>query len=476
MKARAIWALALLAATATAYAEDAPLTAFESPAELAPRSRIDRLVIADLRRHHIEPAHLCSDAVFLRRVYLDVIGTLPTADEARQFLLDTDAKKRAKLVDRLLERDEFAEYWAMRWCDVLRVKSEFPINLWPNAVQAYHRWILTCLQEDLPYDRFAREMLTASGSNFRVPQVNFYRAAQSQEPGVIADTVALTFMGQRTKSWPIERRAQLAVFFARIGYKKTSEWKEEIVYFNPFDAEDQQAPTQAVLPDGTTVQLAPDDDPRQVFADWLITPENPWFARCAVNRIWYWLLGRGIVQEPDDLRPDNPPSNPELLRYLERELIHSRYDMKRVYRLILTSNTYQLSSVARSDSPDAAAHFAYYPLRRLDAEVLADALCQITGTTEEYSSPIPEPFTFIPPTERSIALADGSITSPFLELFGGRRVIRVWRPSETTGPPPPSVCTCSTPVTCGTRSNGARRSANCSAPAANRWRWSRTCI
>ncbi len=425
MKARTIWALVLLAAATAASAEDAPLTPFESPAELAVRNRIDRLVTTDLRRHDIEPAHLASDAVFLRRVYLDVIGTLPTADEARHFLLDTDPKKRAKLVDQLLERDEFAEYWAMRWCDVLRVKSEFPINLWPNAVQAYHRWILTCLKENMPYDQFAREMLTASGSNFRTPQVNFYRAAQSQEPTVIADAVALTFMGERTKNWPAERREQMSVFFSRIGYKRTSEWKEEIVYFDPFGARDQQAATEATLPDGATVELAPGDDPRKVYADWLITPENPWFARCAVNRVWYWLMGRGIVHEPDDFRPGNPPSNPELLRYLEREFVRSRYDLKRLYRLVLTSNAYQLSSVPQSDHPDAAAHFACYPLRQLDAEVLADAICQITGSTEEYSSAIPEPFTFIPPTQRSIALADGSITSPFLEMFG--------RPPRDTG-------------------------------------------
>jgi hypothetical protein len=154
-------------------------------------------------------------------------------------------------------------------------------------------------------------------------------------------------------------------------------------------------------------------------------PKNPWFARNIVNRAWFWLLGRGIIQEPDDIRPDNPPVNPELLAYLEKEFIASHYDMKHLYRLILTSQTYQLSSIPRSTKPEAAANFAFYPVRQLDAEVLSDALCEITGTTEKYSSSIPEPFTFIPEKERSIALPDGSITSSFLEMFG--------RPSRDTG-------------------------------------------
>jgi len=192
-------------------------------------------------------------------------------------------------------------------------------------------------------------------------------------------------------------------------------------------------PPTAVLPDGTTVRLSPDQDPREVFATWLIDAKNPWFARNIVNRIWYWLEGRGIIHEPDDVRPENPPSNPELLAYLEKELVAAHFDLKHVYRLILNSQVYQLSSILRTGNPvegaapsnhgqDARAaaevNFAFYPLRRLEAEVLIDALCQITGTTEQYSSPIPEPFTFIPEDLRSIALADASITSAFLEKFG----------------------------------------------------------
>ena len=158
--------------------------------------------------------------------------------------------------------------------------------------------------------------------------------------------------------------------------------------------------------------------PAQAFADWLITPKNPWFARNIVNRVWFWLLGRGIIHPADDIRPDNPPSNPELLAFLEQELVAARYDLKHLYRLILNSTTYQLSHVATSEDPRGEANFACYPLRRLEAEVLIDALCQITGTTEQYSSIIPEPYTFMPEDQRAVALADASITSPFLEKFG----------------------------------------------------------
>ena len=406
---------------------------FQIEADLTPQGKIDELVFGKLKELNIEPANLCSDAVFLRRVYLDTIGTLPTAEEAKRFLEDEDPNKRAVLIDHLLERPEYADYWAMKWCDLLRVKAEFPINLWPNAAQAYDRWIRTSLSENMPYDQFVRELLTACGSNFRTPQVNFYRALQSKEPSAIAQAVALAFMGVRAEKWPQERLEGMTVFFSQVGFKPTREWKEEIVVFDPrkgkppADAESSPdaQPPKAVFPDGTPCELPPGKDPREVFADWLIDPENPWFTRHIVNRVWYWLLGRGIVHEPDDICPGNPAQNVEVLNWLAEELVRADYDLKHVYRLILNSQTYQLSCIPKSKDPEAAANFACYSLRRLDAEVLIDALCQITGTTEFYSSMIPEPFTFIPEKQRSIALPDGSITSSVLEMFG--------RPPRDTG-------------------------------------------
>jgi hypothetical protein len=412
---RLIFAFFLLGALAATGASQAS-NPFETDSELAPRTRIDELVLAPLKRQSLAPAHICSDAVFLRRAYLDVLGRLPTADQAREFIHNPDPEKRTKLIDRLLASDAFAEYWAMKWGDLLRVKSEFPINLWPNAVQAYYRWIFTSIRDNLPYDRFVRELLTSSGSNFRVPPVNFYRAVQSRQPQAIAQAVALTFMGVRADRWPKDRLDGIGAFFSQIGFKSTQEWKEEIVFHDL--SKGGAPPAGAVFPDGKPARIRENQDPRECFADWLIRPENPWFTRAIANRVWSWLLGRGIIHEPDDIRPDNPPANPELLSYLERELIGAKYDLKHLYRLILTSRTYQLSPVYENARPEAAAHFASYPLRLLDAEVLIDAIDDITGTSERYSSAIPEPYTFIPEDKRSVALPDASITSAFLEMFG----------------------------------------------------------
>ncbi|NLE58608.1 MAG: DUF1553 domain-containing protein [Planctomycetes bacterium] len=394
---------------------------FEADGPGVSANAVDALVFPALKKRGIEPASPCSDEVFVRRVCLDVIGTLPDPVQVNDFLQDRRPDKRAALIDALLARDEFADYWSLKWCDLLRVKAEFPINLWPNAVQAYHRWVRDSIRDNKPYDQFVRELLTSSGSNFRVPPVNFYRAVQGRTPPAIAEAVTLTFMGTRLDSWPEARRADMAAFFSRIAYKKTGEWKEEIVYLNPAPA----GPLEVVFPDDKRTQVPADQDPRLFFADWLIRPANPWFARNIVNRVWSWLLGRGIIHEPDDIRPDNPAANPELLARLEKELIESRYDLKHIYRLILNSRTYQQSSIPRSNHPQAEALFAYYPVRRLDAEVLIDALCRLFESTESYSSPIPEPFTFIPEHQRTITLADGSITSQFLEMFG--------RPARDTG-------------------------------------------
>jgi len=424
---RALTCVVLLAlASAVQGAEPQVVQPYERDASLAPANHIDDLVLASLKAHGIRPANVCSDAVFLRRAYLDVIGTLPKPAEVRDFLLSRAPDKRAKLVDALMERPEFADYWSLKWCDILRVKSEFPINLWPEAAQVYHRWVHDAIRDNMPYDQFARTLLTASGSDFRVPPANFFRAVQEREkkdPSNLAAVVALTFMGMRTADWPADRRDGMAAFFSRIAYKPTAEWKEEIVYLDPAAT----GPLDATFPDGTKVQVPAGKDPRQVFADWLVKPGNPYFARCAVNRTWYWLMGRGIVDPADDIRPDNPPSNPELLDYLAKELVDSHYDMRHVMRLILNSRTYQQSSIPQSEAPEAEALFAFYPVRRLDAEVLLDALNWIAGPAqgEEYENQTPEPYTFVPSTQPTISLADGSITSPFLELFG--------RPPRDTG-------------------------------------------
>jgi hypothetical protein len=353
-----VFGVAIFVQLCAAATNDAVTNIFEYPVSPAAECQIDKLVFAELTRLKLQPV-LCSDAVFVRRAFLDVIGTLPTAKEAREFIQESSPDKRSTLIDRLLARDEFADYWAMKWGDILRIKAEFPVNLWPNAAQAYHRWVRASIAANKPYDQFVREMLTSSGSNFRVGPVNFYRAIQNRTPEEIANAVALTFMGARTEEWPTNRLADMALFFSEIGYKPTGEWKEEHVFWDPLGAsrvDGSSAPGRAAIavigaasnnapqlaltnafqlhreakfPDGTPATLPPDQDPREVFADWLITPKNPWFARAAVNRAWAWLVGRGIVHEPDDIRVGNPASNPALLMYLDEEFVASHYDMKR---------------------------------------------------------------------------------------------------------------------------------------------------
>jgi hypothetical protein len=427
----------------------------ESPEPPKPANRIDEIVFAKLKTLGIQPI-LCSDAVFIRRAYLDLTGKLPTADEAKAFIQSAEPNKRVALIDRLLDQPAHVDYWAMRWGDILRVKAEFPVKVWPNAAQAYHRWVWESIIQNKPYDQFVRELLTSSGSNFRVGPVNFYRAIQDKTPEGIAGAVGLALMGTRIHLWPQERRAGMAVFFSQVGYKPTNEWKEEVVFWDPLNSvavpgntapgEDSVAkavtvtnqipqtlakplsengPLEAVFPDGAKTTIPPNRDPREVFADWLIRPENPWLAKTIANRTWAWAMGRGIIHEPDDIRDDNPPSNPELLAYLEKELVSNRYDLKHLKRLIFTSTTYQFSSIPHFKGPEARANFASYLLRRVEAEVLIDGLNGITGSSDLYTSAVPEPFSYIPSDVSAVALADGSITSSFLTLFG--------RSSRSTG-------------------------------------------
>ncbi|UDQ96585.1 DUF1553 domain-containing protein [Lentisphaerota bacterium WC36G] len=385
-------------------------------------NKIDDFIIANLTKKNIQRANLCSDAVFIRRLYIDVIGTMPTAKEVKEFLADKRTNKRALLINKVLQRSEFADYWSLKWCDILRVKSEFPINLWPNAVQAYHKYIHESLSKNIPYNKFSRELLLANGSNFKVPQSNFYRAVQSKTPEGIARAVSLTFMGIRYEKQSSDFQKNLATAFSQVKYKGTDEWKEEIVYQDYNLVDDFYLKTV----DGQKILVKKGVDPRVVFTDWLVAKDNKLFNRNIVNRIWYWLMNRGLIHEADNLPVDtNNTLHQDLLDYLEQELVNNSYNLKHIYRIILNSATYQQSSVARTKHKDAEKYFAYYISQRLDAEVLIDMIDYLGGTGQRYSSVIPEPFTYIPVKNRTITLADASIGSSFLENFG--------RPSRDMG-------------------------------------------
>jgi hypothetical protein len=408
---------------------------------IQPNNKIDELVFANLKALGFPPAEVCGDEVFLRRAYLDVIGTLPTPDEARAFLADADPQKRSKLIDRLLGREEFADFWALKWGDLLKIKAEEPINLWPKAAETYHRWVRDSIAENKPYDQFARELLTANGSSFRVGPANYSRAVPNRDVRTVGEATALVFLGARlacarchghpVENWGLEDDLGMAAFFAQIRTKPTGEWKEQIVYRDAEKELRHPRSGQVVRPKplgGAAVELPPGADPRRKLADWLTAPENPWFAKNAVNRIWYWLLGRGIVHEPDDLRPTNPPENPALLEFLEKELVGHRYDLKHVYRLVLNSKTYQLSSEPNPLNEKDVAHFSHYRAKRLTAEQILDALSQITespGRFRVFKRPNTAPDTAVPADVKAAEIAEASESSLLAAMFG--------RPERATG-------------------------------------------
>ncbi len=341
----------------------------------------------------------CSDEVFLRRVYLTVTGALPTPQQAVDFIEDQSSNKREVLIDKLLESELGLKYMQMRWGDILRIKSEFPSNLWPNGVQAYNRWIYEQLMNNVPYDKMVRGLLLSSGSNFRSPAANFYRGFQTRSSKNIYDNINLLFLGNR------ECYDNGNICFSQIKYKSTKEWKEEIIYL---DIHKRAPYNQIELGDDTTFYLRQDSDWREPYVQWLTSPKNRRFAEVMVNRMWFWVFGKGIVHEPDDWRDDNPPSDPELLKELTDYFLAQNFDMRAMMKRILLSDKFNSKAAPEGD----------YTPQRLPAEVIVDAMASVTNIWSTYTSRVPEPFTFYPPRTRSTHLGDATVSSSELELFG----------------------------------------------------------
>ncbi|HET9571218.1 MAG TPA: DUF1553 domain-containing protein [Bacteroidales bacterium] len=343
--------------------------------------------------------HVCSDEVFIRRTYLTLTGRLPESQQVKAFLASKVPQKRALIIDEILDSEEYVHYMVMRWGDILRIKSEFPSNLWPNGVQAYNRWLYEKMEANTPYNQFVSELLLSTGSNFRMPAVNFYRAFLKRTPENIYANIGLLFLGTRTNT------DYGRYCFSQIKYKSTKEWKEEIVYVDY-----RMKPTvyRINMPDNKEIDLISGQDWRSAYVAWLTNKENKRFAGVMANRLWFWMLGKGIVNEPDDWGEHNLPSNPALMEFLTDRFIESGYDMKALIRLVLNSNAYQSACVPNG---------LYVP-QRLPAEVLVDALAGLTGISDSYRSRVPEPFTFYPEGTRSVDLGDATVSSTALELFG----------------------------------------------------------
>lgn len=396
-----------------ALQEEEMQSLFEMDDKALPINKIDELVLTNLKTQKIEPAKRCSDTLFLRRVYLDLVGRIPTVTEVKDYLADQSPKKRMELVDKLFKTEDYYLYQTMCWGDFLCVKSEFPINLWPKGTAVFTNWIYEAVRNNTSYDRFARELLTSSGSNFREPPVNFWRAVSAKDNATLTANVCRVFMARRFENLKPEEKIVLQAFFSRVAFKKTAEWKEEVVYWNrdPLEYKTLQ------MIDGSLIQIPPDRDPRKIFADWLIRPDNPIFNRAIVNLVWARLFGYGIVQEPDDFRPDNPPAVPGLLDHLSQFLAESNYDLQKLYRYIISSRTYQQSPIPRGPMDTAEKYFAVYPSRRIGAEVIQDIFMQIFQYRNNYISIAPEPYSRIPNRVRTVEIYDSGITNAFLEKF-----------------------------------------------------------
>ncbi|MCA9114061.1 MAG: DUF1553 domain-containing protein [Planctomycetaceae bacterium] len=382
---------------------------------------IDEHIFARQRQMQVQPAALANDAVFLRRACLDTIGTLPTAEEARRFLDSTDPDKRSQLIDRLLERDEYALFWALKWADIMR-GSEVTISR--RGVFSFHRYLVQQFREDRPFNEFARETLTSLGNTLHRPEASFFRVARTPEE--MAEAASQLFLGVRIgcakcHNHPFESITQddyygLAACFARVKFKgKQFGLDDEVVYLDQRSEVRHPRTNTNVVPAMFGVvqeELAAGEDRREQLASWLTAADNRWFARSNVNRMWFHLFGRGIVEPVDDFRETNPPSHPELLDALAEEFVRGGYRFRPVLRMILNSQAYQLGYEAPAPIAGAAEstkYFAKAQVQMLTGEQLLDAVSLATG--------VPARFEGYPVGTRAIELAEGAVDHPFLQAF-----------------------------------------------------------
>ena len=399
--------------------------AIDSYPEFPTTNPVDAATLPHWKALGIVPSKKSNDAEFIRRASIDIIGSLPTANEVRAFVADNDPAKRSKLVDQLLERPEYASYFAIKWADILRNKRENDATR-QHGTFTFYDWIRDNLNRNVPYDKFTREILAASGSSETAPPVQWYRQIKTADGFV--DDAAQVFLGMRLQCakchhHPFEKWGQddyygFAAFFARIGRKpsiaaKRSGRTEEVIFASRQGAVTHPKSGKTMEPKGLgseALKVPSQVDPRQKLVDWMADPKNPYFSRAVVNRYWAHFFGRGIVEPLDDMRQTNPPSNPELLDALANGFVKSGYDLKALVRTICASETYGLSSVPNDYNAKDKQSFARHYPKRLSAEVLLDAISLVSGA--------PTPFGGLPVGTRAIELPDESVPSPFLDTFG----------------------------------------------------------
>jgi hypothetical protein len=398
--------------------------------DLSVKTIADRFTLRQWRTLGLKPSEPCTDEEFIRRASLDICGSLPTPGEVGAFVAESGPDKRDRLIDSLLDRPEYGYHFANKWADVLRVRRRREDGR-AQGTFAFHEWIRSALASDLPFDRFVRELLTATGDEARNPPVVWYKEVQTPEQ--FADDVAQVFLGQRVACaqchhHPYERWGQddywgLAAFFGRVGRKALPppglnvQRPPQLIFTKSSGTVTNKRTNRAAPPQplgGGPLKIGTDDDPRQSLADWLTAPDNPYFARAIVNRYWAHFFGRGIVDPPDDMRVTNPPSNPELLDALAAGFVANHFSLKWLVRTICQSHTYGLSAMPNEWNRHDRQNFARYFPKRMTAEVLLDAVSQVTDS--------PTAFAALPrdrhAPRRALMLPDEAFPSYFLDIFG----------------------------------------------------------
>jgi hypothetical protein len=390
-----------------------------TPELCEPANYIDTLVSQKLSKLRLHPSPVCSDSEFLRRVTIDLVGLVPTTEEFEEFYTSTDPDKREKKVDELLARKEFAEIWVSKWAEWLMMRSNIDVS--QKSIVLYYEWLVKQISGNVPLDKMVRDLLSASGGTFTVPQMNYYEL--ERDPLKIAENTAQIFMGMRIQcaqchNHPFDRWTQddyynFAALFSQIGRKRGEDTREQIV-FNGGGGEVKHPVTgqnaQPVFLGGPKAEIRRGQDRRQALADWLVSRENPYFSRNFANRIWKHFFGIGIVEPEDDLRVSNPPSNPELLNALAEKLIETNYDFKAMVRDICNSNAYQRSTVPNESNAHDERNFARQTMRRIKAESTLDIISQVTGTKDDFAR--------LPVGARAVQIADGATSTYFLTTFG----------------------------------------------------------
>jgi hypothetical protein len=416
----------------TTFRATVPLGAKTPEYKFAHKTVVDKYTHLKWKELGIVPSDLCTDAQFIRRASLDITGTLPTPKQVEKFVADKDPDKRDKLIDKLLETPEYSYFFANKWADILRVKRRQDPRR-AKGTFAFHNWIREAIAADKKYDEFARAILAATGEESRSPTTVWYK--ELVQPEQFVDDTAQVFLGLRLACaqchhHPYEKWSQddywgLAAFFGRVGRKVkfkpgfTPFGPEQSVFiFNRSSGEVRNKRTNQVAPikplDGEPIKVGKHEDPRQKLVDWMVDAKNPFFARAVANRYWAHFFGRGIVDPLDDMRVTNPPSNPELLDALAKDLVEHKYSLKSLIKTICKSRTYQLSAVpTKFNKHDKQTYARYYP-KRMSAEVLFDAVSQVTGSPTAFGG-LPQD-KFAP--KRAIMLPDESFASYFLDVFG----------------------------------------------------------